>query len=105
MLQAQESPSDFCGAPQRGICRTSLSFGSNFYLVAEAQIRKPVKRMAVINIVSVLHHMMQCSSCLTWQSHTVFIRIENRRHSTNALLPENKIIARYEKGWKMQEMW
>jgi hypothetical protein len=49
--------------------------------------------------------MMQCSFCLTWQSHTVFIRIENRRHSTKALLPENKIIARYEKGWKMQEMW
>jgi hypothetical protein len=29
-----------------------FSFGSNFYLVAEAQISKPVKRMAVIHIVS-----------------------------------------------------
>jgi hypothetical protein len=29
-----------------------FSFGSNFYLVAEAQVRKPVKRMAAIHIGS-----------------------------------------------------
>jgi hypothetical protein len=67
--------------PQRGIYRTSQSFGFNFYLVAEAQIRKPVKRMAVIHIAKLYR----------------FIRVEHRRHSTKALIPENKFIASYEK--------